>query len=130
MQTPPPLPTAMSEYSKIWYLNQGQIPVTKVSYLDTGNVDTINALTSTTDVKRMQDMANTQRQTYIQAYPSAVELFEDATDVFMNMLPDILTNREPLNSSIQRGNRMRGLAVILITLGLLAILVEILLSDA
>jgi len=129
MQTPPPLPTAMSDYSKIWYINQDQIPVTKVSYLD-GNVDAINALTETTDVKRMQDMANAQRRTRIQAYPSGVELFEDATDVFMNMVPDVLSSREPWNTSVRKGNRMRGIAVILISLGLLAILVEVLLSDA
>jgi len=127
MQTPP-LPTAMSEYSQIWYLNQGQIPVTKVSYLD-GSIDSVNALTTTTDVKRMQDMANTQRRTYIQAYPSTMELFEDATDVFNNMIPDVLASREPLSTSIQKGNRMRGIAVIMVTLGLLAIVVEILLSD-
>ena len=127
--TPPPLPNAMSEYSKIWYLNQSPIPVTRVSYLD-GNVDTVNALTTTTDVKRMQDMANTQRRTYIQAYPTTMELFDDATDVFMNMVPDVLASREPLNTSIQKGNRMRGIAVILVTLGLLAIVVEILMSDA
>jgi hypothetical protein len=129
MQTPPPLPTAMSDYSKIWYINQDQIPVTRVSYLD-GNVDAINALTETTDVKRMQDMANAQRRTRIQAYPSGVELFEDATDVFMNMVPDVLSSREPWNTSVRKGNRMRGIAVILISLGLLAILVEVLLSDA
>jgi hypothetical protein len=129
MQTPPPLPTAMSDYSKIWYINQDQIPVTKVSYLD-GNVDAINALTETTDVKRMQDMANAQRRTRIQAYPTGVELFEDATDVFMNMVPDVLSSREPWNTSVRKGNRMRGIAVILISLGLLAILVEVLLSDA
>jgi hypothetical protein len=129
MQTPPPLPTAMSDYSKIWYLNKGEIPVTRVSYLD-GTVEPVNALTSTPDVKRMQEMANVQRSTYIQAYPSTMELFEDATDVFMNMIPDVLASRESFGTSLSKGNRMRGVAVILITLGLVAIAVEILLSDA
>ena len=128
MQSPPPLPTALSEYSKIWYLNQQGIPVTKVSYLDK-EADTVNALTPTDDLKRMQDIANAQQSAYVQKYPTTMELFEDATDVFMNMLPDVLSSRESFGTSLHRGNRMRGLAVILVALGLLAILVEILLAD-
>jgi hypothetical protein len=128
MQTPSPLPNALSDYNKIWYRNQDEIPVPKVSYLQKPDVP-VNALTETQTLKRMQDMANQERVAYVQSYPTYMELFEDATDVFMNMMPDVLSQREPFGVAVQKNNRMRGIAVILISLGLLAIMVEILLSD-
>ena len=128
MQTPSPLPTALSDFNKIWYMNQDKIPVTKVSYLEKPDMP-VNAL-SQNDIKTMQDIANKERIAYVQSYPSYMELFEDATDVFMNMMPDVLSQREPFGVALQKGNRMRGIAVILISLGLTAIMVEILLSDA
>lgn len=109
-------------------MNQDEIPVTKVSYLEKPDAS-INALTPPQTLQRMQDLANQERRVYVQSYPTYMELFEDATDVFMNMMPDVLSQKEPFGVALQKGNRMRGIAVILITLGLLAITVEILLSD-
>jgi hypothetical protein len=123
------LPLSMSNYGEIWYRNSDEIPVAAVEYTD-GTQQKVNAITEPPELKQMQDAANAmlQKEQYKTSALSLHQVLEDTSDVMMNLVPELLYSQE--KGVLKKGNRLRGIAIILIGLALIGILLDILLSDA
>lgn len=101
--------------------------VDKIAYVDTKDLP-VNALTNSIELKTLQDKAN-QNIKYDDKIYNFSEWYKDGVDVMFNMIPELLYNDQPIGVTIQKGNRLRGIAVILITLGLISLIVEAMMSD-
>lgn len=123
---PQPLPIALSDFGQRWYNSRDEITVSKVSMVDKKDIP-VNALTNPVELKALQDDAN-RKLIYDDTLYDLNAWYTDSIDVVFNMIPELLSG-EPFNATIQKDNRLRGIAVILLALGLISLLVEALMSD-